>query len=176
MEIFRVDRIRTHGGSIRVWASYPGKFKIQDSVKRSLSFELERNVDSTKALQLFGDKIYKWRHTFRGLIAEIKLNGHSIYALGAPSRASTLISFCGLTNLDISGIGEIQGSMKIGQYMPGTKIPVLEESLILTKDPDYILLLSWHISETLIANLQKHGYKGKIIIPLPEPQVFEIKY
>lgn len=176
MEIFRVDRIRTHGGSIRVWASNTGKRKIQDSVKKVLSFEEDKNVDSTKSLVLFGEKIYEWRHKFRGLIADIKVNGHSIYALGAPSRASTLISFCGLTNLDISEIGEIQGSAKIGKYMPGTQIPVLEESLILDKNPDYILLLSWHISETLIAKLKKQGYKGKIVIPLPEPIVFEIQY
>jgi len=176
MEIFRVDRIGTHGGSIRVWASNAGKTKIQDSVQNALSFEMAKNLDATKTLQLFGEKVCEWRHKFRGLIADIKMNGHSIYALGAPSRASTLISFCGLTNLEISGIGEIQGSAKIGKYMPGTRIPVLEESLILDKNPEYILLLSWHISEILIANLKMQGYRGKIIIPLPEPIVFEIKY
>jgi len=176
MEIFRVDRIGTHGGSIRVWASNAGKTKIQDSVQNALSFEIDKNLDATKTLQLFGEKVCDWRHKFRGLIADIKMKGHSIYALGAPSRASTLISFCGLTNLEISGIGEIQGSAKIGKYMPGTRIPVLEESLILDKNPEYILLLSWHISEILIANLKMQGYRGKIIIPLPEPIVFEIKY
>ena len=56
--------------------------------------------------------------------------------------------------------------------MPGTNIPIVEES-ILKEKPDYLLLLSWHISESLIKIFRKKGYKGKFIIPLPTPKIIK---
>ena len=55
--------------------------------------------------------------------------------------------------------------------MPGTKIPILDEKKLFKDNPPYVLLLSWHISEALIRNLRRKGYKGKFIIPLPNPKV-----
>ena len=66
---------------------------------------------------------------------------------------------------------EIKGSKKIGKYLPGTKIPIFEESVLYKKKPDYVLIFSWHISKQIISNLKKNGYRGKFIIPLPEPKI-----
>lgn len=174
MEIFRVDRTGTHGGSIRVWASRIGQHQIEKSVNQILNLESDKNIESNKTLGDFAENIRNWRQEFRKLVAEIKMDHKTICALGAPSRASTLISFCGLTNLDISSVGEVSGSAKIGKDMPGTKIPIIDEASIFEIKPDYILLLSWHISETLINVLRKQNFKGKVIIPLPVPKIIEI--
>jgi hypothetical protein len=107
------------------------------------------------------------------MIAQIKIENKSIAAIGAPSRASTLISFAGLSHLDVLSVGEISGSHKIGRYMPGTSIPVVDESEILSGEVDYLLMLSWHIAEELIPKLRKGGYKGKFIIPLPKPLIVD---
>ena len=66
---------------------------------------------------------------------------------------------------------EIKGSHKIGKYIPGTIIPVLDEAILFKEQPEYALLLSWHIADELIANLGSKGYKGKFIIPLPNPKI-----
>jgi hypothetical protein len=52
--------------------------------------------------------------------------------------------------------------------MPGTRIPVILEEQVLDKNPDYLLMLSWHIAEELIPKLKENGYSGKFIIPLPK--------
>ena len=57
--------------------------------------------------------------------------------------------------------------------MPGTKIPIYDESYINKNKPDYLLLLSWHISKSLIKIFRKKGYKGKFIIPLPNPRIIK---
>ena len=57
--------------------------------------------------------------------------------------------------------------------MPGTNIPIIEESFIKKRKPDYLLLLSWHISKSLIKNFKKKGFKGKFIIPLPRPKLLD---
>ena len=55
--------------------------------------------------------------------------------------------------------------------MPGTLIPVLDEAKLYTDQPEYALLLSWHIADELVGILRKKGYKGSFIVPLPEPRV-----
>ena len=66
---------------------------------------------------------------------------------------------------------EIEGSHKIGKYMPGTLIPVVEESKLFEDQPEYVLLLSWHIDDELVPKLKQKGFKGKFIIPLPNPKI-----
>ena len=168
LEIIKVSRIPTHGGSIRVWAAKTGKFPIQSSVQLALSEELEKLNDGSNHLEKFVKDLLSWRQKFRGLISDLAIAGHSIAAIGAPSRASTLISFTGLTHLDISAVGEIAGSHKIGRFMPGTSIPIISEQIVLERNPDYLLMLSWHIAEELIPKIREKGFKGKFIVPLPD--------
>jgi hypothetical protein len=66
---------------------------------------------------------------------------------------------------------EIKGSYKIGKYIPGTLIPVVEESELFNRQPEYALLLSWHIADELIPKLSARGFKGDYIIPLPKPHI-----
>ena len=68
---------------------------------------------------------------------------------------------------------EVPNSHKLNKYMPGTRIPVLDEKLIYEEQPDYALILSWHITDELVKNLKNKGYKGKFIIPLPEARIID---
>ena len=105
------------------------------------------------------------------LLKSIHQKRKSIYGVGAPSRATTLINYVGLDHNLIQCICEIKGSHKIGFYLPGTKIPIVDEKKIFLKKPDYLFLLSWHIKDELIKIFKKKGYKGKFIIPLPTPKI-----
>ena len=109
-------------------------------------------------------KLYK-------LLDSIKSKNKLIYGIGAPSRASTLINYLGLDQDIIDCVLEINGSYKIGNYIPGTKIPILNENILKQKKPGYLLLFSWHIKDELKKNLRKKGFKGKFIIPLPYPKI-----
>jgi len=84
-----------------------------------------------------------------------------------------LINYVGLDDGILDCVLEINGSYKIGKYIPGTTIPVLEESRLFSDQPEYALLLSWHIADELIPKLASRGYKGKFIVPLPEPHIVE---
>ena len=77
----------------------------------------------------------------------------------------------GLDQEIIDCVLEINGSYKIGNYIPGTKIPILNENVLKKREPDYLLLFSWHIKDELKKNLRKKGFKGKFIIPLPQPKI-----
>ena len=57
--------------------------------------------------------------------------------------------------------------------MPGTLIPVLEESKLFDDQPEYAILFSWHIADELMPKLKAKGFKGGFIIPLPEPRIVQ---
>ncbi len=65
------------------------------------------------------------------------------------------------------------GSDKLDKYLPSTRIPVLEEAKLFADQPEYAMLLSWHIAEELAPKLREKGYKGRFIVPLPEPRVLK---
>ena len=103
----------------------------------------------------------------------IKANDSKIYGISAPSRATTLINYLGIGTDIMDCILEIEGSKKIGHYLPGTDIPILNEEKLYKDQPDYAFILSWHITEELINILRKKGFKGKFIIPLPQPKILD---
>jgi hypothetical protein len=172
-EIFRVDPTPSHGGSIRVWTSRIGKHDVTSSVQDYL--ELEQKADITKfdSLKKFAQDVISWRNNFRLLLSELISEGAIIGGLGAPSRASTLIAFAGITELDLVGVGEVNDSAKLGKNMPGTGIQVMTEAELLSLQPTHLLVLSWHIKDGIMVALRKKGYLGKFIVPLPFPTVVE---
>jgi len=107
------------------------------------------------------------------LLFELEKQKKRIYGISAPSRASTLINYVGIDDGLLDCVVEIKGSHKIGKYMPGTLIPVLEEAVLYEKKPDYSLILSWHIADELIPKLKAKGFKGDFIIPLPRPRIVQ---
>ncbi|MDP3791628.1 MAG: class I SAM-dependent methyltransferase [Candidatus Omnitrophota bacterium] len=170
LEIFHAKRIPTHGGSIRVYAARKGQYKVRDTVVALLKEEAPV-VLSKESLMKFKDKVVLSKLELSSLLKDIKKNGGRIYGISAPSRASTLINYTGIDDGILDCVLEIKGSYKIGKYMPGTLIPILEESLLFKYQPEYALLLSWHIADELMPKLREKGFKGRYIVPLPSPRI-----
>jgi len=170
--VFRVKEIPTHGGSIRTYACKNPKV-IDESVQKQLDKEDEFQLHDIGELKCFALDVLKSKVKLLELLFNTKLYGEKIFAVGAPSRGSTLLNYCGINKDLIECVVEIKGSHKIGKYMPGTNIPVLDEEILYREQPEYALLLSWHIYKELIPNLEKRGYKGDFIIPLPTPKIIK---
>jgi len=172
LEIFHVRRIPTHGGSIRVYAAAKGTYPVRDSVARMVREE-EGTCTALGPLQEFAKKVHLSKLRVNELLCSIKGKGQVIFGVGAPSRSSTLINYLGIDERSLEAVVEVKGSLKVGKYMPGTLIPVVEESLLYEKQPGYAMLLSWHIAEELIPKIKAKGFRGKFIIPLPDPRVVD---
>ncbi len=167
--LFKAKEIPTHGGSIRVYVTKNKTFKIDSSVTKILKFE--KKYLKMKNFELFKNRVVKSKISLYALINKLNLQNKKVFGVGSPSRGATLVNYVGLNEDLLKCILEIKGSHKIGKYMPGTKIPIFEENYIYKNKPDYLLLLSWHISESLIKIFKKKGYRGKFIIPLPKPKI-----
>ena len=172
LEIIHAKRIPTHGGSIRVYAARKGNYEVKPTVAALLKEEKQIVLDKNNLLD-FKKRIVISKLELHSLLLDIKKQGKRIYGIGAPSRASTLINYVGIDDGIIDCVMEVKGSHKIGKYIPGTLIPVLEESRLFEQQPEYALLLSWHIADEIMPKLKQKGFKGSFILPLPNPRILK---
>jgi hypothetical protein len=171
LEVFHVKRIPSHGGSIRVYTARKGEYPVQPSVAERLADEEKSGLTSGAALRDFSKRVVQSKLDLHVLLAGIKAKGGRIFGIGAPSRASTLINYTGLDDGIMDAVMEVSSSHKLNKYIPGTRVPVLDEAKLFTDQPDYALLLSWHIADELMPILRRKGFRGKFIVPLPEPRI-----
>jgi hypothetical protein len=170
LEVFHARPIPSHGGSIRVYAARRGVQPVRDSVGKMLATE-PRGEAMRARLSAFRDDVMRSKLRLLAMIRDLKEKGARICGISAPSRASTLVNYVGLDEAIIDYVCEIPGSLKIGKCMPGTLIPVVEESRLFTDQPDCAIIFSWHIADELAPKLRAKGYRGTLITPLPEPRV-----
>jgi C-methyltransferase C-terminal domain/Putative zinc binding domain/Methyltransferase domain len=170
LEVIHAKRIPTHGGSIRVYAARRGARTVLPTVEQLLR---EERADGSLQVRLkeFSGRVVRSKLRLHGLLHDLLAGGSQVYGVGAPSRASTLINYTALDREILSCVVEVNGSYKIGKYMPGTLIPVVEESRLFDDQPEFAFLLSWHIAEELIPKLTARGFAGRYIVPLPEPRI-----
>jgi SAM-dependent methyltransferase len=168
LEVFHARAIPTHGGSIRVYAARRGVRPVNASVGQMLAAE-PRGEAMRARLDKFRNEVMLSKLRLLAMLRDLKEQGARICGISAPSRASTLVNYLGLDEAIIDYVCEIAGSLKIGKCMPGTSIPVVEESRLFADQPDCAVIFSWHIADELAPKLRAKGYRGKLLTPLPVP-------
>ena len=170
MEVFDCERISSHGGSIRVYASFKGKFSKTQNIQQILEMENKLKLASFTTFEKFANRVYKNRENLNNLLNDIKASGKTIVGISAPARSSTILNFCKIDSNILDYVAE-KSTLKIGKLTPGTHIEVVDDDKLVKEQPDYAVLLSWHLSDSIISKIKKDGYLGKIIVPLPEPKI-----
>lgn len=170
LEVFHARPIPSHGGSIRVYAARRGAHPVEASVRHMLAEE-PRGEAMVNRLAAFRDQVVLSKLRLLSMLRDLKESGARIAGISAPSRASTLVNYVGLDEGIIDYVCEIAGSLKIGKYMPGTQIPVVDEARLFSDQPDCAVIFSWHIADELAPKLKAKGFRGKLITPLPTPRV-----
>jgi SAM-dependent methyltransferase len=169
LEVFHARPIPTHGGSIRVYAARNGVRPASAQVAAMLAAE-PRGHAMRARLDAFRKDVMLSKLRLLAMMRELKESGARIVGISAPSRASTLVNYVGLDEAIIDYVCEVPGSLKIGKSMPGTAIPVVEESQLFDDQPDCAIVFSWHIADELAPKLRAKGFRGKLISPLPVPR------
>jgi SAM-dependent methyltransferase len=170
LEVFHARPIPSHGGSIRVYAARHGSHPVQESVRRMLASE-PRGDAMARRLASFRRDVVLSKLRLLSMLRDLKEKGARIAGISAPSRASTLVNYVGLDEGIIDYVCEIPGSLKIGKYMPGTGIPVVDETQLFSDQPDCAVVFSWHIADELAPKLRAKGFRGQLITPLPVPRM-----
>ena len=173
LEIFNIDELPTHGGSVRVYAqkNSSGKFLIDPSVDKILKKEIKAGVKTTnyyKNLQKNADEI---KENFILLLNKLHNQGYKVAAYGAAAKGSTLINFSGVTSELISCVAD-KNTSKQGKLLPSSHIPIVSEADLINYKPDYVLILPWNIKDEVIDQLSYvREWGGKFVTIIPSIEI-----
>lgn len=148
LKIYKVEKINTHGGSIRVFINKNNSQKINNSVKIFESLEKKYGIHKFKTFENFQKKVEHLKSNFLKNINKISKEG-SLAGYGAPAKASTMLNFFGITD-QIKFIID-DNKLKNKKYIPGTEIQILNKENILF-NPDKIIVFAWNFYKEIIKN------------------------
>ena len=147
--IFKVEKISTHGGSIRVYVKKGKKNKINSSVKQILEEEEKFGIKKYKTYSDFAERIFQLKKNVIRNIKKLKENNSKIIGYGAPAKATTALNFFNI-NKEIDFIVE-DNKLKHGKYVPGVNIPIFSKDKIKEKNP-IVIVLAWNFFEDIKKN------------------------
>ena len=170
LQIFDVDEIPTHGGSLRIYArnveddSQP----ITERYLDLMQTERDKGVDTAEYYKDFSKKVEKVREDLMSFIAQAKQENKKIVGYGAAAKGNTLMNYCGI-NSDMIDFVVDASPHKQGKFLPGSHIPVVSEDELKEQKPDYVIILPWNIKEEIIEQLSYiRDWGGAFIVAVPE--------
>ena len=171
MTVFRVERINTHGGSLRVYVAKDNRI-VENSVKDLMNEERVVDLNNKNTIMEFANNVDLKLAKLREVFKELKDKGNKIAGYGAPAKSSTLINSIGLTNETIDYIVE-DSRLKQGLVTPGSKIPIVDSNMLETNKPDYLVIFAWNYADEIIRKIEDKYQKFNYIIPMPELKIIQ---
>ena len=173
LELFDVEELPTHGGSLRIFARTMenSSLEISRNVKALLEKEISRGLTTLAYYQDFQEKVEQQKYDLLQFLIDQKRKGRMVVAYGAAAKGNTLLNFCGIRRDLIRFVADASPH-KQGRYLPGSHIAVTSEEKIRINKPDYILILPWNIKDEIMAQLEYiRAWGGRFVIPVPHIQV-----
>jgi len=171
--LFDIERIPTHGGSLRIYARHKNNrsIPITNRVANILEKEQDAGLLDLKTYNSFRDKVQSTKRTLLKFLIEVKNEGKKIIGYGAPAKGNTLLNYCGVRT-DFLDYTVDRNTHKQNKYLPGTHIPIKHPDKIKEDKPDYILILPWNIKDEIMEQISYiRKWDGKFIIPVPAVEI-----
>lgn len=173
LEVFNIEKLNTHGGSIRYFIKRKSnlKIKINKNVKKQLKRELNFKMDKLSTYIKFKNKVEKSKKKLNSIFQKIKKQNKKIIGYGSTAKSVTVLNYC---NIDKNIIDYFVDTTpdKTNKYMPGTHIYIKKYNKKFLKNVDYIFLGAWNFKNEIFKkekNYLKRG--GKFISHVPKPRI-----
>ncbi len=171
-EIFDIEEVSSHGGSLRVFAQKKGGGrKVAPIVAQYLQREQKGGYLTEKPYAEFAARVAQVKTRLNDYVARIKTEGKTLAGYGAPAKATTIINYCGFGPSQIDFIVD-DNPLKQDHLVPGAKIPIVPSAHLVQNPTDYVIIFAWNFAKEI---MEKNGglrEKGvQFIVPLPEPKI-----
>lgn len=173
LEVFDVQRASRYGGNIRAYIARKGVHTINKRVTDLLNVEEDAGLFTPEAWAKWRERVNKNRDQFMDLAHEAKRKGQRFVADSCPGRGAVLVQYYGIDKTLMPYIAQIPQSEKVGKYLPGSHIPVVDNKILLEEQPDYVVILAWHYADYIIEQWRAKGLKSKFVLPLPIFKIIE---
>jgi len=171
-KIINVERVKIHGGTIRVFVSKKkSRYDINENVDQLISLEIKKGLNEVTVYRKFAERVEKLKENLVSLLQKLKSKNKKVIGYGAAAKGNTLLNYYHIGPELIEFIADLS-PMKQNKFTPGTHIPVYSPERIYEIKPDYMLILAWNFADEIMK--QQSRFKemgGEFIIPVPKVRI-----
>jgi SAM-dependent methyltransferase len=174
LSVFDVERLGTHGGSLRVFAqrSDTGSHKVDLRVERLVADEISAGMTTIDFYCGFQEHAERVKNEFLQFLIEKKTQRKLVVGYGAAAKGNTLLNFAGVKSDLIKYVVD-RSPHKQGKFLPGSRIPIVSEDQLTVEAPDYVVIFPWNLSDEIVDQLKYLSFNGtEFVTAVPQLSVF----
>jgi SAM-dependent methyltransferase len=153
MTVYKVEKLPTHGGSLRVWVALSNGVTVDSSVNCVLAEETEAGMATAEGYRYFQKVIATVAKNFLEFLQQAKRENKIVVAYGAAAKGNTFLNYLQVDSELIPAVFDAALS-KQGKFLPGSHIPILPPDQLAQFNPDYVVILPWNLREEVTAQLK----------------------
>ncbi len=173
LELFDVQEIPTHGGSLRIYAKHAEDESkpVSENVAALLKKETDKGMHTLAYYDHFQQKALQVKLALMEFLVQQKRANKNVAAYGAAAKGNTLLNYCGIKNDLVSFVVDANPH-KQDKFLPASHIPVVNDAYLMAARPDYVLILPWNLKDEIMQQLSYiKEWGGKFVVPIPALQV-----
>jgi hypothetical protein len=153
LKVVDVKELDSHGGSLRVFLTKDNSIhNVSNRVSDVIASEYEMGLSDIHTYKKFSNNVLDIKHACINFLLNAKKEGLKVAGYGAAAKASTLLNYAGITT-DLIPLIADKSLSKVGKYIPGCRIPIVDVAELIKFDPDYIVIFPWNIKNEIISEL-----------------------
>jgi len=173
LAVYDVEELSTHGGSLRIFASHSRRAGLEESAALHAlrAKEAAAGLADLATYAQFARRVEECRTSLLAFFAGAARDGKRVAAYGAAAKGNTLLNFCGVTRTQLCMVAD-RNPHKQGKLLPGTHIPVVSPEELMSRRPDYVLILPWNLEQEIrrqLADISAWG--GRFVTPVPVARI-----
>lgn len=169
--VVEAHKVSRYGGNIRAYVAKGKNRTPGESVRKLLEEERAAGFMDSAYYARFREKSIQLKNNLLSMFMECDKKGFQIIGNSCPGRCATLLNWAGIGPDMMPYIGEQPTSLKLGKFLPGKHIPIVNNQRLIDEQPEYVLLLAWHYAEPIVEQLRARGLRSKLIVPMPEVKI-----
>ena len=174
LEVFDVEELWTHGGSLRVYGKHRGDVSrpVTGRVAELRAAEDKAGLKRLDTYTSFPERIKSIKCDLLEFLIGARRDGKRVVGYGAPAKGNTLLNYCGAGPEFIEYTVD-KSEHKQGRYLPGTRLPIYAPERIVTDKPEYVLILPWNLRDEISSQMSMiREWGGRFVVPVPRTEVF----
>ncbi len=177
LQVYAVEELETHGGSLRVYASHRGAdiaadtdgARTRDQVRQD---EASYGLETAEPYAGFADRVVRRKTEFVSFLIQARVENKKVMAYGAPAKGNTFLNYCGVGPELLAYTVDLN-PYKQNKFLPGANIPIRTPDDLLADQPEYIVILPWNLRSEISKQLaEARQWGGKFVVAIPHLEIF----
>ncbi len=173
LAIFDVEELPTHGGSLRVYAQRAdsGSRNVEARIDEVLRSEARAGLVGPDAYRGFQARAERAKNDLLRFLLDAQRDGRRVAAYGAAAKGNTFLNYAGV-RADLVPFVVDRNPAKQGKYLPGSRIPIVDEARLRAEKPEYVLILPWNLRAEVMEQLAYvRAWGGRFVVAIPSLEV-----